>query len=274
MLRSWNKTTEVGLFPDQIWLQQARRFPLRPLTSQRWPCSAPSPKAAVQALLQHQQVDVPNRGQLTGVISNHWFRFGVLPWALQSGDDEEDRLRAIAQLEAATPDPRLDTSLLPTRALIALAPARFERDRLFVAPTQELALALKELQNAGLTMDHWQPWAFAVLEKLQGTLPSSCILAVLEDGAATLLRCEADWPEDVSTRRYQAGDTGSLSSLLRTETLRTQRPIVICADALPTSLPEELLSMGKVVRGLLAGFSAIGPDSARNSPPPRKEAAT
>ncbi len=262
MLRSWNRTTEVGLFPDQVWLRQFQRFPKRPLQSWRWSGTAVSPMGGAQEILKRKLEGLIGSEQLTGVFSNHWFRFGILPWALQSSDDEQDRLLALAQIEATSPGTHLEIPMLPASALVALAPARFGRDRLFVVATPELGLALKDLLQAGLTIDHWQPWALTALEKLNGSLPSSCLLAVLEDGMATFLHCQSGWPEEIHTRRFEAGDTRSLTSLLRTEALRTHLPLLICPDALPFQLPGEFYSEGKVSGGLLAGLPATAHASA------------
>lgn len=254
MLRSWNKVSEIGLFPDQLWIRQFQRLPRRPLQSGRWSALTLSPSEGVQEILKRKLEGMLGTEKVTFTFSNHWFQFGALSWALQSGNDEQDRLLALAQLEDASALNRATTSTLPSSALIALAPARFSRDRLFVVVHHELAMALRELERSNIALDQWQPWAFSAFARLQEQLPSSCLLAILEDGIATLLHCQDDWPEAVSTRRFQAGDTSSLSSMLRTETLRSRLPLFICPDVLPFQLPSTLSAEATVVGGLLAGL--------------------
>lgn len=256
MSPSWNSVRTAGVFPDRAWWREQPRIGRGAEVFRQVDLPDVSGPDAVAALRALVEPGVPKGKGGAWLLGSRWFRFGILPWELQSGRNAEDRMAALIQLDGADP-----AALLPGQACadrVALAPARYGKGRLFAVADPALPAVLTAA--AVVAPELWRPWALAAAATVLPALGhGAVVLAVVEAGQVTFLHCLGRWPEQVGVRRFPSGDFAALASLLQTEKVRQgDASLQVIADALPVAADLLRSSGFSVCMALPATLSAAG----------------
>lgn len=250
MLRSWNSVRTAVIFPDAAWLYERPRFgggAGQILQRVRTTTGSVAPVSAWRDVSKGQATR-----RIDAVFGSRWFRFGVLPWELQSGRDDDDRRAALVLLDGVD---AIRDAIALSPARVALAPARFGRSRFFVAADPAMAAGFAaDPAHAPRT---WQPWASAALAA-SGPTGEQEVVAVIEPGLVTFLSCVQGWPEQVTVKRWPPEDVSALVGLLQTEQVRRDTRVRVVDAAVPTVVRRGLAAAGLVSSPLRHDRHGIG----------------
>lgn len=250
MSRSWNREIHVRLLAHGATLEWRQRWPQRVLAREELAFAQPDLAPAVATVAA--RLDARGwSGPVQVVLGNRWLRFASLPWPLQSGNDETDRLTAAGWLAQADASAAAPASAGAWQ--VHWDAARFGQDRLFVAASTDISGALVLLDSAAHPLRQWRPWAMEAWNNCRHLLPAgSGTLYVPEAGSLALIHYEEGRATRLQLRAYPTHDCDSLVSLLRLEELRQAQPLLICAAALPAAWQAVLSAVGTLLPGAQA----------------------
>lgn len=257
MSRSWNRHICIRLGAAAAELELWRSWPRRRLETVSISLGGNELAVAITAIKQHLD-KLAWRGNIQLRLSSRWLRFGMLPWALQSGHDQHDE-QAVTGLLANSSGAG-EKNAGPAAWSIRLGKARFGNDRLYVAINQTALLVVSSLEAPSRPLQSWEPQLMQAWNRYRHlfTEPAG-VVCIPEPGNLSLVAFEAGRITGIRQRQFPANDAEGLVSLLRTEQLRQEKSLYIVLDELPTAWQRQLSGFEHLL-GREAGSSSAGAD--------------
>lgn len=246
MSPSWNRLILVRVMANNVVLERWRIWPRTLLETSTLASSGADLAATLLGINAH--LDQKGwRGKMQLELSSRWLRFGVLPWPLQSGNDERDALVTAGLLVAQSPQGNAGSA---DDWKIRLGPAHYGQDRLYVGISPVNAAIISSLDTPSRPLQFWQPQLMQAWNRHRHhfTQPEG-IVCVAEPGQLSLISFTAGRISNVRLRQFPAADTDSLISLLRMEQLRQEGTFYIVLDDLPIAWHKSLSSSECLLAG-------------------------